>query len=293
MNSMTGYGRADDRSEKYELTIEIKTVNNRYCDISLKLPHAFNCIEDKIRRRIKERIARGRAEVSIRFSQYGTQSRSISYDAKLAGAYVKVLNNMMRLNTMIDESISVDQIARFPDVIRTEELPADAQELWTIVEPVLNTALDMLTDARAQEGAALYSDITEKLSRVQMMTEAIKKLQPEAFAHSREALKLRLAEYTAEIPVDESRFLTEIAVMADKLAIDEEITRLESHLNRLGDICNIQEDAVGRKLDFQLQEINREINTIGSKTDSIDIANHVVDLKSEVEKIREQVQNIE
>lgn len=292
MNSMTGYGRADLKEGNKEITVEIRSVNNRYRDIFIKSPHSYNGIEDRIRKTISNHLGRGRIEVYVRSTGDSAQTRVIC-DKQLAREYLNALNELKTLDSMISQNIDLELVAKFPDVIHLSEESPDDDAIWQELEPVLTKALTQLENARHVEGEALYEDIHTHAAVLREDLEKIRELAPKQLLISQENLRQKLTEAFKETGVDENRVLAEAAVLADRLAIDEEIARLDSHLMRLQELCAETEEPVGRRLDFLVQEINREINTIGSKTDSIDIVNLVVEMKGETEKIREQVQNIE
>lgn len=292
MNSMTGFGRAEQAEAAYTCAVEIRTVNNRYNDIVLKMPHAFNALENKIRGTIQQKLRRGRIEVYVGYETLQETAKSVSFDKGLAGQYIEVLNALKEADPMISQNIDLALLAGFPGVITVTEKSADADVLWGRLEPVLNQALAQVQEARSAEGARLKKDIAFHGAQVKALLARVKETAPTAFEHSKQALRERIQKNLEDVPVDEMRLLNEIAVLADKLAVDEETARLESHLARLDELLESPEP-VGRKLDFLIQEMNRETNTIGSKTDCIDISNLVIDMKSEIEKMREQVQNIE
>ncbi|WKY46370.1 YicC/YloC family endoribonuclease [Eubacteriaceae bacterium ES3] len=292
MKSMTGFGRSDFRDDQYDLSIEIKTINHRYRDFFLKTPKILNPIEEKIKNDISKKVARGRIEVFIKFNEIDGKNRKISFDEELANQYISVLNNIKRLDSMISDEIDLSLVAKFPDVIVIEENQEDEEQIYNIIEPVLNEALNKLDHSRIIEGENLKKDIIFRNDRIRKYIEEIETKSPEMLEKYRHDLKERVASYIESLEIDEKRLLTEVAIMADKLNVDEELTRLKSHTGRLAVILQ-ENEPVGRKLDFLIQEINREINTIGSKANDLSITNLVVDVKSEIEKIREQIQNIE
>ncbi|MGI6109643.1 MAG: YicC/YloC family endoribonuclease [Eubacteriaceae bacterium] len=292
MNSMTGYGRADLKNGSREVTVEIRTVNNRYRDIFIKAPHSLNGIEDKIRKATAERLGRGRIEIFIKTSG-GIDTNHVICDTELARDYLKALDELKSLDSMISQNVDLELVAKFPDVIRMADETPDYDAIWLELEPVLTRALDQVGNARKTEGIATQADILMHGAALSRDLDKIVALAPEQLEKSTEALKNRINTALQDTGLDENRLLAETAILADRLAIDEETARLSSHLQRLSELCADETEPVGRRLDFLVQEINREINTIGSKTDSIDITNLVVDMKGEAEKIREQVQNIE
>ncbi|SDX78666.1 YicC/YloC family endoribonuclease [Eubacterium barkeri] len=293
MKSMTGFGRQDYRDESVEISVEIKTVNHRYRDFFLKIPRMLGGNEANIRETISETIARGRIEVFIKYKELDAQNKRIVFNRELAMGYIQVLNAIKNLDSMISDEIDLALVAKFPDVIELEETPGDDHEKWLGLKPVLQGALSQVDASRLREGAAMKTDIQGRCVTINQRIEAIQEKAPQMLAAYAENLHQRVADYTQSVEPDEQRLLSEVAIMADRLAIDEELTRLHTHMERLSVILEETQEPIGRKLDFLIQEINREINTIGSKVNDVDIAGMVVDIKSEIEKIREQVQNIE
>lgn len=293
MKSMTGFGRKDYRDEALEISIEIKTINHRFRDFFLKLPRSLNPIEENIRKAISEKIARGRIEVFIKYNELDAQNKRIVFNRDLAKAYINVLNEIKTLDSMIDDDLSPGLIAKFPDVVSLEDEGVDYDAVWRKMAPVLEEALEQVDTSRSREGEVLEKDVAARCAAIEKAVSAIEAKSPEMLKKYQEELRAKVEAYTDSMEVDEKRVLTEVAIMADKLDISEELTRLKSHTARLEEILGEEDEPVGRKLDFLVQELNREINTIGSKANDIGIANLVIDVKSEIEKIREQIQNIE
>ncbi|HEY5537745.1 MAG TPA: YicC/YloC family endoribonuclease [Acetobacterium sp.] len=292
MKSMTGFGRGDYRDEEVEFSIEIKTINHRFRDFFIKIPKTLNPIEEKIRNTIAQKVARGRIEVFIKYTELGIKNRRIVFNSDLAKNYISVLNQMRHLDSMISDDLSLSLIAKFPDVVIIEEDHDDYEEIWEKIEPILLKTLEEVDASRAREGSDLQKDVLNRCQYILNNTMQIEKKSPDMLQKYREELRERVSTYVDSIEIDEKRLLMEVALMSDKLNIDEELTRLKSHIGRLEGIA-IETEPVGRKLDFLIQEVNREINTVGSKANDLAIANIVVDVKSEIEKIREQIQNIE
>lgn len=294
IKSMTGYGRGEYSLHNRKFTVEIKSVNHRYNDISIKLPRVMNTFEDKIRKKMGEEVSRGKTDVYISFETFSKEDIRINLNTALSDAYVDELNEIRKRYSIADP-IRLDTIARFPDIITVDKSMDDQktmEEMWETLEAALLIALEQFVRMRQAEGSALKNDITTKAGLISGMVGKIKARAPLLADEYRERLRARLSEALGDPAIDETRLLQEIAIFADKSCIDEEITRLESHIIQLEDILN-ERDSVGRKLDFLVQEMNREVNTIGSKSNDIEITKIVVNLKSEVEKVREQVQNIE
>lgn len=292
MKSMTGFGRKDYRDEEIDCSIEIKTINHRFRDFFVKIPKTLNPIEEKIRNTVSQSIARGRIEIFIKYTELGIKNRRIVFNRDLAKNYISVLNEIRRLDSMIGDDLSLSLISKFPDVIIIEEDIDDYENIWLKIKPVLLTALAEVNASRDREGSALKADVVNRCSTIQNYVQQISDKSPEMLERYRSELREKISSYVDSVEIDEKRLLTEVAVMTDKLNIDEELTRLQSHLDRLEGITE-ETEPIGRKLDFLIQEVNREINTIGSKASDLAIANCVVDVKSEIEKIREQIQNIE
>lgn len=294
MNSMTGFGRQDYRDDRVSITVEIKTVNHRFKDFFIKMPRTMGANEEKVRRCIGEVLQRGRIEVYIKFEHLGTENKAVVLNDALAASYMDVLRQLQGKHPVLSQSeIPLDLVAKFPDVVTVEEELPDDDKDWLMLKPVLSAALEQVSLSRAREGEALKADMSARCETIAALTEKIAALAPEMLITYREGLNARVQELLGDAKVDEQRLLTEVAIMADKLAIDEELTRLETHIGRLRELLAVTDEPVGRKLDFLIQELNREINTIGSKSNDVRIANIVVDVKSEIEKIREQVQNVE
>jgi len=295
IRSMTGYGRGENTLYNRKFSVEIKSVNHRYSDLTIKLPRLMNPYEDRVRKKAAAEVLRGKADIYILFETLAGDDVKISLNTAMADAYVGKLREIQE-RYGLDGNIPVGLISGFQDVVSVERISAGDEEIlsqmWEALEPALDAALSMHGAMRAKEGQALKSDILEKRGTVSGLLQKVKARAPYVAAEAGEKLRARLAEALGEPGLDPNRLAQEIALLADRACIDEEMTRLESHLAQLGDILN-ETDPVGRKLDFLVQEMNREVNTIGSKANDLEITKIVVDMKSEVEKIREQVQNFE
>jgi uncharacterized protein (TIGR00255 family) len=291
--SMTGFGRSGYEVEgKKSFNVEIKSINHRYLDINIRMPRMMNSLEDRIRKVISENISRGKIDMFITYNNYEKLGVSAQFNSTLADSYVKCLKDIKERYGDIRDDISVSLVARYPDVIYVEENEEDIEEIWTMLKKALTEAIAMLKEMRSVEGNKLKEDINAKCRNIAEEVEAIS-----GKAHSHVALyKTKLAERIKElldnVAVDENRLNMELAVYADKSSIDEEITRLRSHIEQMKVTLNSKEP-VGRKLDFIVQEMNRETNTIASKSNDLEITNSALNIKNEIEKIREQIQNIE
>ena len=292
MKSMTGFGRADYRDENWNISVEIKTVNHRYRDYAIRIPSILNAVESKIRKEIGRTVARGRIDVFIQFEKLSESQRQIVLDEKLAKAYIDTLNAIKALDPMMRDEIGVDLVAKFPDVIKTTEKVQDDEENWRMLQPVLDQALFQIANSREQDAMATADDIALRAENIEKIMGRIAARAPEVLNQYRDNIHQKVADFLDGAEIEESRILTEVAVMADRLDITEEINRMSGHLKRMKALLQ-EGEPVGRKFDFLVQEMNREINTIGSKASDLEIQDSVVDVKAEIEKIREQIQNIE
>lgn len=292
MRSMTGYGRGECLLYDRKFTVEIKSVNHRYNDITIKMPRTLLIYEDKVKKLLSREIFRGKTDVYINFESYSKDDVRVNVNDALAEGYVTALKSLKNRFDIKDE-ISLSLIARFPDIITVEKdiSESETDEIWECLENACLSALEMFVEMRIKEGEALKENILLKLDTI---NEAIKRVElraPDVAKEYRIRLTERLRELE-ELDVDETRLVTEAAIFADKACIDEEITRMFSHIAQMRSILN-EHCPVGRKLDFLVQEMNREVNTMGSKSNDLEITNIIVETKSEIEKIREQVQNFE
>ncbi len=291
MNSMTGFGRGEYANEQFMITVEIKTVNHRYKDFFIKMPKQFNCFEDRLRALISQKILRGRIEVYVGIKFLKDKPVNIYLDASLAKQYYDLLNQIGDMFIDIEKDIKISNIARFPDIIKSDENTEKYIELWEYVKIAAEDAVMMLCAARQREGAQLKNDIISKCEDAKSLLQKVEK-EADSIPQACEAkINEVLTRYDIK-EIDANRLAAEIAFLAERASIDEEITRLKTHIQALEDTLECKND-IGRKLDFILQEMNREANTIASKSNSASISMNVVDIKSDIEKIREQIQNIE
>lgn len=291
VSSMTGYGRGDASGEGKTVTIEMKGVNHRFLEIALRLPRAYNLFEEKIKGIIKENLVRGRLDVFVNIEETGEKKRKLKVDKELALDYHNSLKELAQFLGLA-ENISVLEIARLPEVLTLEEPEEDCEALWPLVEEALRQALEQLRAMRQEEGRKLAADLLARKDIIAQLLEEVAQRSHLVVEEYREKLQNRIQEILGTFPVDENRLAMEVALVADRSNITEELVRLRSHLEQLSKTLE-ENGAVGRKLDFLVQEMHREINTIGSKSNDLIISQKVVALKSEVEKIREQVQNLE
>lgn len=291
MNSMTGYGLGESQNETYYFKVEIKSVNHRYCDLNLKMPRILFSKEDKIKRYLKETVSRGKVDVYINMTHLNSKDTALHVDLELAKKYYEASIKIKESLGLYDE-LSLGQILKMDGIVIPMEEEVNEEELETLLFEALSQARDHFMEMRAREGQHLKCDFEEKLSNIQKISERIAFRAPNVLKENEEKLRTKISQTVEENMLDLPRLTTEIALMFDKLSIDEEITRIDLHIKQFNDIMN-SEETVGRKLDFLLQELNRETNTIGSKTTDMGILSDVVELKTEIEKLREQVQNIE
>lgn len=291
IRSMTGYGRGESQGHGKEFVVEIKTVNHRYSDIFIKMPRQLSFLEDKIRDKVGKSLSRGKIDVYVSFEDYSEDSKSVMLDEALAKAYIQAAE-LLKTKYNLKDDISVSLVSRFPDILKIEKVEDDQEELWELFKVALENALNSLVVMRENEGEELKSSVLEKCTYIESVLKEIKSRAPEVVKEYKNKLENRIKELLEQQTIDENRLATEVAIFADRCSIDEEIVRLGSHINQLRETLALSQP-VGRKLDFLVQEMNREINTIGSKANDLVIARHVVELKSELEKIREQIQNIE
>ena len=291
MLSMTGYGKGEYSEGGIELTCEIKTVNNRYLDVSIKAPRIFAAYEDVIRGTIRKKLTRGHADVFISFKDKRERPTALVADLALASSYVAVAKELKAAFPELTDDFTLTSVLRYPDVLKQEDAQSLDEQMTSALDVALNAALDKLNEMRAVEGEKLKADMLARVETIEGLVEEISLRAPLVAAEYRERLTARVKEYLEEAKIDESRILTEVAVFTDKSNIDEELTRLRSHIEQFRSIP--EEGIVGRKLDFLVQEFNREANTTCSKSNDVTITRAGLALKNEIEKIREQVQNLE
>ena len=290
MKSMTGFGRASLESNGKNYIIEIKTVNNKYSDITVKSPKRLSFMEDRIRKQIANRITRGKVEVSVSFFDFSNKSKNVVLNKEIAKEYIKQLKEIADENNL-SENISVVEIAKLPDILNSIDSDND-EEITSAPLQCLNMALDSLIEMRKTEGENIKQDLLERIERVQNLVDKIAENSKGIVEEYVSKLEKRVKEILKTDVVDENRIAQEAVIYADKTSIEEELTRLNSHIVQFKELVN-SDGPVGKKLDFMIQEMNRETNTIGSKAGSGEITKAVIDLKVELEDIREQIQNIE
>ena len=297
VKSMTGYGRGEETAQGTTVTVELRAVNNRYLDCTVKMPRTYIFAEDALKELVQSKVSRGKVDVFVNVAHEGGDDVTVTVNESLARAYVRAMLQLEKLgaeegNRTILSDYKTADLARFPDVLTVEKKEEDQDQVKALLLAALDRALDDFNTMRAQEGEKLKADILGRADTIEGLTVQVERRSPETVKEYRTKLETRMQEVLQNTQIDESRLLTEAAIFADKVAVDEETVRLHSHLSQLRELLG-KGGAVGRKLDFLIQEFNREANTIGSKCSDIQIARIVVDIKAEIEKIREQVQNIE
>lgn len=290
---MTGYGRGEATQNGRKITVELRSVNNRYLDCGVKMPRAYIFAEDAIKTRVGQAISRGKVDVFINIVQTEGEAFAVTVNEELAKSYIDALQRLIDMGDgQIESSYRVTDLARFPDVLTVEKKEEDLEAIAADICSVLDVALEDFNRMREREGEKLAADILNRANTIEEFTGKVEQRSPQTVAEYRARLEAKMQEVLQNTQLDESRILTEAAIFADKVAVDEETVRLRSHLEQLRDMLS-KGGATGRKLDFLIQEFNRETNTIGSKCNDIEISRMVVDMKAEIEKIREQVQNVE
>lgn len=292
VRSMTGFGMGNISNDTGDFTVEIKTVNHRYYDINIKMPKTLICLEDRIRKVIQEKIHRGKVDVFINKNDLKKRGIKVDLNEDLVDNYVECLKKIQDRYD-IGEKISLDLITRFPDAIIVQEEQEDIEKTWNdIISKPLKEAIDMLVSMREKEGIKLKQNILGKCDAIKDLIDKIEEKSPLVVKEYRDKLKKRLEELLGDYDIDENRIMTEVTIFADKACIDEEIVRMNSHIIQLKETLE-RDEPIGRKLDFIVQEMNRETNTIASKANNLEITNYALTIKNEIEKIREQIQNIE
>ena len=288
---MTGYGRAEQTLHDRKITVELRSVNNRYLDCSVRMPRLYLFAEDAIKTKVQQNISRGKVDVFITLDSSAADRLQVTVNRAVADGYHAALKELASTYNLQDD-ISVSLLSRFPDVLLAEKAEEDSEAVAKDICEVLDLALADFNQMRIREGQRLSDDITSRAASIESMVSFVEERSPQTVSEYRTRLEDRMREVLENTQLDPARILTEAAIFADKVAVDEETVRLRSHIAQLREMLS-KGGAIGRKLDFLIQEFNREANTIGSKCNDIQISRQVVDIKAEIEKIREQVQNIE
>lgn len=290
VKSMTGFGRSEENFDNRCYVVEIKSVNHRFGEVYVKLPKEYSLLEENVRKLVLKKVSRGRIDVYITIENFGENDKIVEVNTPLMTSYLKAIQEIAQ-NLKLDLNIDLIQFAKLPDMLVIKDV-ADAELVWSELETVVQKAIEQLIAMRDTEGKKLANDIKIRGERIGETLKKIEERSPEVVEEYRNRLQEKIRQILPDIQIDENRLITEVAIFAERSSINEEIVRLESHLEQLMQILT-QEGPIGRKLDFLLQEMNREINTIGSKANDLAISKMVVEIKSELEKIREQIQNIE
>ncbi len=291
IRSMTGYGRAESSAGGRDIIVEIKSVNHRYFEFSSRVSRGYGFLEEKLKSYLQSRVFRGKVDVYLSIMTMEDVDAEVRVNHSLAGGYVAALRELGERYSLRDD-ISVSTVARYSDIFSVHRAAEDEDEVWEAVRPVVDEALSHFISMRETEGARLKADVEGRAGTILSLVQEIERRSPETLADYQKRLRARIEELLGDAKVDEQRLLTETAIFADKIAVAEETVRLRSHFDQMFSMLGSGQP-VGRKLDFIVQEMNREANTIGSKAQDAEIAHMVVDIKAEIEKIREQIQNIE
>lgn len=291
IKSMTGFGRVEAVSAGKRIQVEMKSLNHRYLEIFLRMPATISSLETEIKKKIGERFSRGKIEVSIRIDNEGNQDGTLMLNLPLVRQYYSLLSQIKDELHLPDE-VTLSMMSGFRDLYMPKEVEEDLAGLWKGLEGVLAEAIDKLTDMRITEGEALGRDLACRMDKIQQLLRIIALRAPEVVVEYRQRLSDRVRELTQGIIIDEARIHQEVAILAEKSDITEEVVRLESHIGQFVELLE-GEEAIGRKVDFLIQEMNREVNTIGSKSGDAETARQVIEIKSELAKVREQIQNVE
>jgi len=288
---MTGYGHYEEVTGEYKVTAEIKSVNHRYCDMGIKLPKKFNALEGKLRSILKEYVSRGKVDLYISFDNYADRDVRVQYHEKIAQDYVWIIRQVQDTFGLKQE-LTADSLIRFPEVVSLEEDNKDIEVYFPVIENAVRAAGEKFLETRKTEGEHLQKDIVSKLEYVSKLVSFVEERSPKILEEYREKIKNKVTEFLGDEKIDENVLATELVIYADKVCVDEETVRLRSHIQNMEETF-LQEESIGRKLDFLAQEMNREANTILSKANDKELSANAIELKTEIEKIREQIQNIE
>ena len=298
IKSMTGYGRGEYCDDDYYVMVEIKSVNHRFYECTVKSPKTLNFLDDKLKNYFQTKVSRGKIDIFVTFESKNASSTVVEVNEAYLTQYLQALNSLQNYSAnnagslKISDEISLMNLALNPEVLVSKHVNNDEDEIWSIVKSATDSAAAMFIDTRESEGKRLKTDILSKLDHILSLVSIVENQSPITEQNYRERIEKKIRELLGNADVDEQRIITETAIFADKIAVDEETVRLKSHIKHFTDLLN-SDEAIGKKLDFVVQEMNREANTIGSKCQDVEIAHTVVDIKSEIEKIREQIQNIE
>ena len=291
IKSMTGFGRCEIAEADRKITVEMKSVNHRYLDVTIKMPKKLNFFEAAIRTELKNYMQRGKVDLFITYEDFTESNVCVKYNKELAAEYMQYFDRMAE-DFSLDNDIRVSTLARFPEILTMEEQTVDEEQLWKLLDKALKGAAENFVETRIREGENLRNDLIAKLEGMLAHVDFITERSPEIIEEYKEKLTKKVEELLSDKQVDESRLLMEVTIFADKVCVDEELVRLRSHITATRDAL-LAGGSIGRKLDFIAQEMNREANTILSKSSDLEISNRAIELKTEIEKVREQIQNME
>ncbi len=291
IKSMTGFGRCEVQEAERKITVEMKSVNHRYLDVAIKMPKKLNFFEAAIRNELKNYIQRGKVDIFIAYEDYTDTNVCVKYNKELAAEYMGYLNQMAE-DFQMDNDVRVSTLSRYPEVLTMEEQTIDEEKLWQLLSKAIKGAAEGFVNTRIKEGENLREDLISKLDGMLTHVDFITSRSPQIIAEYKQKLEDKVKELLEDTKVDENRLLMEVTIFADRVCVDEELVRLRSHIETTKDTL-LKGGSIGRKLDFIAQEMNREANTILSKSNDLEISNHAIELKTEIEKVREQIQNIE
>lgn len=291
IKSMTGFGRCEVQEAERKITVEMKSVNHRYLDVNIKMPKKLNFFESSIRSELKNYIQRGKVDIFITYEDYTESNVCVKYNRELAAEYMSYLNKMAE-DFDLDNDVRVSCLSRYPEVLSMEEQTVDEEALWQLLSKALKGAAEGFVETRIKEGENLKNDLVAKLNGMLTHVDFITERSPIIIAEYRQKLEDKVKELLEDTKIDENRLLMEVTIFADRVCVDEELVRLKSHIEATRDTL-LNGGSIGRKLDFIAQEMNREANTILSKSNDLEISNRAIELKTEIEKVREQIQNIE
>ena len=291
IKSMTGYGRGEAEDNNRKITVEMKAVNHRYLDATIKLPKKLNFFEASIRNELKKYVQRGKVDVFITYEDFSEHNVAVKYNKDIAADYMKYLSQMAE-EFKLENDVRVSTLSRYPEVFELEEQDVDEEAWWNVIESALKKAVDEFVSARIAEGENLKKDLIAKLDGMLEDVAFIEERSPKMLEEYKEKLSAKVRDLLDDSKIDEARLMMEVTIMADKVCVDEELVRLRSHIETMKSDLS-KGDGIGRKLDFLAQEMNREANTTLSKCNDLEISDRAINLKTEIEKVREQIQNIE
>lgn len=291
---MTGFGRSEITEGDKKITVELKSVNNRYLDLNIKMPKKFNAFEADIRSELKKYMKRGKVDVFISYDNFAQTDSKVKYNKEIAKEYLTYLRQMA-VDFGLDDDVRISSLSKYPEVLTMEDVEIDEDEIWNILNKAINEAAQQFADARTTEGEFLKKDLFEKLDEMKESVDFITQRSPIILDEYKAKLREKVYDLLEDKQVDENRLVMEVTLFADKICVDEELVRLNSHIKQTREILEKGDDkeGIGRKLDFMAQEMNREANTILSKSTDLEISNRGIILKTDIEKVREQIQNIE